>query len=333
LRRPADRATDDYRCFAVAAVDGNDPDWPIADFSSRGPTYCTPNGDEAIKPDIAAPGVYVRSSIPGGGYTYYDGTSMASPHVNGVVALMRQVAPNMSGEHIKEIIFQTAYDLGDPGEDNSYGWGMVDAYEAVMNCNEAPNKPVIDGPTNGTTSTSYDYTVISEDPEGDDVYYWVDWGDGTPGEWIGPYISGEEITVSHIWEEIGEYEIIAKSKDDNYESAWSEPFLVEIAPLIVIQSIKGGFFKVRAVIKNNADWEITSVQWNITLEGGAFIGKHSSGQVNIPASGEATIESGFILGFGETKITVDAEVPECSDSMWKGGFVYVFYVHVNVGGE
>jgi len=68
LGRPPDRATDDYRCFAVAAVDGNDPDWPIADWSSRGPTYCTPNGDEAIKPDISAPGVYVRSALPGGGY-------------------------------------------------------------------------------------------------------------------------------------------------------------------------------------------------------------------------------------------------------------------------
>ena len=174
LRRPADRATDDYRCFAVAAVDGNDPEWPIADFSSRGPTYCTPSGDPAIKPDISAPGVNVRSSIPGGSYGSSDGTSMASPHVNGVVALMRQAAPNMSVEGIKRVIFETAYDLGEEGEDNSYGWGMVDAYEAVMNANEAPYKPVIDGPTNGTIDVSYDFTISSEDPEGDDVFYFVD---------------------------------------------------------------------------------------------------------------------------------------------------------------
>ena len=59
LRRPADRATDDYRTAAVAAVDANDPNWPIAGFSSRGPTNCTPGGDSAIKPDIAGPGVNV----------------------------------------------------------------------------------------------------------------------------------------------------------------------------------------------------------------------------------------------------------------------------------
>ena len=131
LRRPADRATDDYRTCAVAAVDGNNPNWPIASFSSRGPTNCTPSGDPAIKPDIAAPGVNVRSSYPGGGYTSMSGTSMASPHVNGVVALMRQANPNLSVEMIKQIIYDTAYDLGNPGEDNDYGWGMIDAFLAV----------------------------------------------------------------------------------------------------------------------------------------------------------------------------------------------------------
>jgi subtilisin family serine protease len=131
LRRPADRATDDYRTCAVAAVDANNPNWPIADFSSRGPTYCTPGGEAAIKPDIAAPGVNVRSCYPGGGYASMSGTSMASPHVNGVVALIRQANPNLSVEMIKQIIYDTAFDLGNPGEDNDYGWGMIDAYEAV----------------------------------------------------------------------------------------------------------------------------------------------------------------------------------------------------------
>lgn len=132
LRRPADRATDDYRTCAVAAVDANDPAWPIASFSSRGPTYCTPNGSAATKPDIAAPGVDVRSSFPGGSYGYLSGTSMASPHVNGVVALIRQANPNISVNEIKQVIYDTAHDLGPAGEDNAYGWGMVDAYQAVL---------------------------------------------------------------------------------------------------------------------------------------------------------------------------------------------------------
>jgi subtilisin family serine protease len=132
LRRPADRATDDYRTFAVAAVDGNNPAYPIAGFSSRGPTFCTPSGDAAIKPDIAAPGVDVRSCNQSGGYYYSDGTSMATPHIAGVVALLRSVNPEIGVNQIKQIIYDTAMDLGDAGEDNSYGWGLVDAYEACL---------------------------------------------------------------------------------------------------------------------------------------------------------------------------------------------------------
>lgn len=139
LRRPADRATTPYNCHAVAAVDANNPNWPIASFSSRGPTRCTPDGREAIKPDISAPGVDVNSSLPGNRYGRLSGTSMASPHINGVVALMRQANPNISVDDIKQVIYETAVDLGNPGEDNSYGWGMVDAYEAVnrvLNAND-----------------------------------------------------------------------------------------------------------------------------------------------------------------------------------------------------
>jgi bacillopeptidase F len=132
LRRPSDRATDDFRTMAVAAVDGNNPSYPIAGFSSRGPTFCTPGGQAAIKPDISAPGVDVRSSVPGNGYSFFSGTSMASPHINGVIALMRQANPNLAVQDIKQIIFDTAFDLGQPGEDNNYGWGMVDALEAVQ---------------------------------------------------------------------------------------------------------------------------------------------------------------------------------------------------------
>jgi subtilisin family serine protease len=230
LRRPADRATDDYRCFAVAAVDGNDPGWPIADFSSRGPTYCTPNGTEAIKPDIAAPGVDVRSSVPGGGYSSFSGTSMASPHINGVVAFMREVNPNISVESIKDIIFQTAYDLGDSGEDNDYGWGMVDAYEAVMHTSQSPTIPELNGPNNGVTGESVEFTLVSTDPDEDDIYYIVDWGDGSSSEWIGPYLSGEEVTVNHIWENPDTYEVKAKAMDTHYaESEWSEPHIITIA--------------------------------------------------------------------------------------------------------
>jgi subtilisin family serine protease len=133
IGRPPDRATDDYRCFAVGAINGNVSSYPIADFSSRGPSYCTPGGQMAIKPEVVAPGVDVRSSVPGGGYqsTGWSGTSMASPHVNGAVALIREACPDLSVEEVKQILLGTASDLGPAGEDNDYGVGIIDVYEAV----------------------------------------------------------------------------------------------------------------------------------------------------------------------------------------------------------
>jgi len=333
IGRPPDRATTEYMCCAVGAVDANDPEWPIASFSSRGPSYCTPTGDEAIKPDISAPGVDVRSSVPGGGYAQYSGTSMASPHINGVVALMRQTAPNMSVDHIKQILYDTAIDLGDEGEDNDYGWGMVDAYEAVLHTNQGPFKPTLVGPTDGTTGKSYDYTVNTEDPEEDDLYYWIDWGDGTSSGWQGPYPSGEDATMSHEWEEPGEYIVVAKAMDEYYETEWSDPIVLTIDPLINIEKILSGFFKAKAVIKNNGDETASCVKWSITLDGGAIIGGYSEGEIDIPPGEEVTVETGLVLGFGRTEITVTAEFPECSDQRNNGGFVYIFYVHVNFGGE
>ncbi|OGC93468.1 MAG: hypothetical protein A2W25_05635 [candidate division Zixibacteria bacterium RBG_16_53_22] len=135
LRRPADRATTDYMNFAVGAVDGNNANMPIADFSSRGPSSCTPDGTPTFKPEVSAPGVNVRSSLPGNSYGSLSGTSMACPHVAGVVALVRQANPNLTAEQVKQIIYETAEEApadGDPGEDNNYGMGVVNAVEAVQ---------------------------------------------------------------------------------------------------------------------------------------------------------------------------------------------------------
>ncbi|MCB1047399.1 MAG: S8 family serine peptidase [Calditrichaeota bacterium] len=130
LRSPADRCVTPYSCFSVGATDpanGN----IIASFSSRGPSTCSP-APYPIKPEVSAPGVNTYSSIPGGGYDYYSGTSMAGPHVAGVVALMRAANPDVEVNTIKQILMDTAVDLGTVGEDNNYGWGQIDAYEAVL---------------------------------------------------------------------------------------------------------------------------------------------------------------------------------------------------------
>jgi len=166
LRRPSDRATDDYRTCAVAAVDGNSPpSYPIASFSSRGPTYCTPTGAAAIKPEVAAPGVSVRSSVPSG-YSYSDGTSMATPHVAGVVALIRQACPDLTVQEVKDILYETAVDLGTAGDDNSYGHGLVNAYAAVLLAEErcGPRPPeASDGEFTLPWNTSLNIPLVADD--------------------------------------------------------------------------------------------------------------------------------------------------------------------------
>jgi hypothetical protein len=75
------------------------------------------------------------------------------------------------------------------------------------------NPPEIDGAKNGEPDVEYFYTFKTIDPEGDEIWLWIDWDDGNIEEWIGPYDSEEVVTVSHIWEESGYYSIKAKSKD------------------------------------------------------------------------------------------------------------------------
>ncbi|MBK8128257.1 MAG: carboxypeptidase regulatory-like domain-containing protein [bacterium] len=135
LRTPAIHSMSAYQIFSVGAVDAQDgaAPYPIASFSSLGPTPCTPASPDNIKPEISAPGVNIYSSVPGGGYSgTYSGTSMAGPHVAGVVALMREACPDCDHITIKDAIMTTALDQGTVGQDNTYGHGVIQAYEAVL---------------------------------------------------------------------------------------------------------------------------------------------------------------------------------------------------------
>ena len=128
LRSPADRADSPYNAFSVGSTQHYEP-YEISDFSSRGRSIC--GGLYATKPEICAPGSDIYSAQPGGGYQYLDGTSMAGPHVAGVVALMCAANPTLDVETIKQVLMDTAIDKGIAGEDNTYGHGFMDAYAAV----------------------------------------------------------------------------------------------------------------------------------------------------------------------------------------------------------
>jgi len=124
--------------FAVGATQPNDT---IATFSSRGTVNV--DGSNRIKPNVSAPGVAIRSAVRNGGYQTWNGTSMAGPHVAGVVALIISANPDLAGqvEIIESIIEDTAKPMqavqscdGISGLDipnTTYGYGRVDALAAV----------------------------------------------------------------------------------------------------------------------------------------------------------------------------------------------------------
>lgn len=118
--------------YAMGAFDVNDF---IASFSSRGPSQF---GGET-KPDIAAPGVNIRSSWNNGGYQILTGTSMASPHVAGTVALVWAADPTLRRDiaATRAVLDASAIDTAGPcgggaSDNNTWGQGRLDAYAAVQ---------------------------------------------------------------------------------------------------------------------------------------------------------------------------------------------------------
>lgn len=139
----------------VIAVSATTPQDTIADFSNIGDRI-----------DVAAPGVDVLSTYPGG-YKHMSGTSMASPHVAGLAALILSANPNLSAADVKQIITSTADDLGPPGKDKYFGYGRINAKKALEEAKKRagnnpgnpgnpgnPNPPADKGQVHGSVKTT-----------------------------------------------------------------------------------------------------------------------------------------------------------------------------------
>lgn len=118
------------RAITVGASDKTDQ---IASFSSKGPNAKI----YSIKPEVVAPGVDIKSTVLDEGYEYHDGTSMATPHVAGVCALLKAVHPDWTPDQIKSALMTTALDIGE--EVMVQGAGRIDALGAAkINTTAAP---------------------------------------------------------------------------------------------------------------------------------------------------------------------------------------------------
>ncbi|MEO5573966.1 MAG: Ig-like domain-containing protein [Gammaproteobacteria bacterium] len=161
--------------FATGAVDDT---LVIADFSSRGPSAC----DGGLFPHLSAPGVNIRTAdLSFGGfplYTTLSGTSYAAPHTAGAMALLLGAYPAIGIAALESALTRSAQDLGQPGSDTDYGYGLVDvsaAYRLLLTPTGGSPPAITSSPvTIATQGVLYNYTVTATDPDGGAPTYSLD---------------------------------------------------------------------------------------------------------------------------------------------------------------
>jgi hypothetical protein len=162
---------------------------------------------------------------------------------------------------------------------------------------EPPSTPEApDGPNSGSASVEYTYTATSIDPEGDQILYMFDWGDGNISGWIGPFDSGAVGTTNHSWTQAGTYEIKAKARDG--------------VPLLELRGISGGIGFLHIDVDNIGIVNASSIPWNVSIKRqlysypAGYI-KDFNGTIETLLAGESTrLNCGFLYGFGGLKATV-----------------------------
>ncbi|WP_339212525.1 S8 family serine peptidase [Solibacillus sp. FSL W8-0372] len=241
--------------FATGATDINNL---VGNFSLRGPS---PYAE--IKPDISAPGVNIRSSVPGGGYEGgWNGTSMAGPAVSGVAALLRQVNANLTVDEMEQILLDTANPLTDSQytttPNQGYGYGLVDAYEAVSSIitglgtlegqvtqagtdNEAPN---------------FEHTAPSETYAGMDLNLTVSVSDN---------ISVSSVVLNYKDENNAWQQIPAGRKSGDHKAG-------EFAVVIPGDLISGNSFTYKWTINDFGNNEVISDEYVVEVKPGITVG-------------------------------------------------------------
>ncbi len=179
----------DYEtCVSVVALEKNDR---RASFSNYGP-----------EKDIAAPGSAIYSCVPdtygrsAGSYAYMNGTSMASPVVAGIAALVFEANPSITTDQAKDILYETAVDLGAPGKDDQFGYGKIDAAAAVRAAaaySSVPVERIEDLPSAATAGVPVGLggTVVPTQASGNILFSVKD-----PGT-TGAQISGSSFVATH----------------------------------------------------------------------------------------------------------------------------------------
>jgi len=195
-----------------------------------------------------------------------------------------------------------------------------------------PTAPIITGPDLGEPGIEYNFTFISIDPLGFDLFYYIDWGDGNDSEWTGPYESNVSINISHTWEIKGNYTIIARTNNTNGTlSDWSEGFNIQIAKFVDLEigEIVGGMLGITTIINNTGIKNATGVVANVTISGGTLlIGDKVTNDIGIIEAGNSSgVYNVPVLGFGLIDIKINVRCNETANlKKTASGFLLFFYI-------
>lgn len=229
----------------------------------------------------------VASSVvkPYSGYEDWDGTSMATPHVSGVAALLWSSNPALTNVQIRNAMAATAMDLGADGRDNAYGYGLVQAKAALDSLGGAPvNQP----PAANFTFTTSDLTATFTDASSD--------SDGTIESWSWSFGDGSTSTAqnpSHTYAAAGTYSVtLTVTDDDGATGTTSKNVTVSTTPGGITLSVK--ITKVKNVKYADLTWSgAGGTDVKIIKNGGALTTTANDGTYRdgpLPKTGSASYQ-------------------------------------------
>jgi serine protease len=302
-------------CISVSAINSADG---LASYSNYGSTIdiCAPGGDDVDRNgDGYIDGVLQNTfDSSGEGYFFAYGTSMASPHVAGVAALVWAVDPGLTNTEVRNILETTAEDLGSSGWDQYFGNGLVDAYAACIEAGGTPDTtpPVIsDVQAVDITHNSATITWTTDEPATSVVYYGLTTGYGNT-ESVGGYTTSHSVTLTSLSPEtLYHYKVESTDSSDNTAQSGDYTFTTEEQP------VNPEMYVYDISMQKNNWWFISRASATITIKDtdGGFVSNATvytswsgkwSGTLNgtTNSSGQVTLTTPWCWGSGTFTVTV-----------------------------